>query len=138
MAELTLTTYDGLVIEDERIIDKVTRVMTQISECRDKLAALGTADQIRDYLVQEHIYGLPGVANACVLANYFNKTANTLHQIEVSGNKAYVTGVLGSGVPLPDELWTLVERFDNLRYPELDSRKIPGPNIRDWVDGDDD
>ena len=96
-----------------------------------KLEAFGSADQIRDYFVQEQVVGQPCKRNACVVARYLAR------EIEAELGGRWVTSVDGALISLsqsqddlyavggatstPPAILELIKNFDGRRYPELES-----------------
>jgi hypothetical protein len=83
-----------------------------------KLAAMESAEEIRQFLVAEEIKALPGVGNKCAIAQYIrngsgeevwvnNQTVNTPFYVSVGPNTAAMR--------------TFIRNFDRGRYPELSS-----------------
>ena len=63
----------------------------------DKLEAFGSADQIRDYFVQERIFGMRCKRNSCVVARYLSR------EIEAELGGRWVTSVDGAQIGLDSD-----------------------------------
>lgn len=92
-----------------------------VIEALDKLAALGSADQIRDFFFQEQIYGCCG-SRDCPVSNYLFK--ETGHRYEVGSKELYAHNDNTTSVRHPHVVAQFVSRFDAGRYEEL--RRAPG------------
>lgn len=123
--------YQMEEILDPKAVARLTRNVADLRDAVEKLAALGSADQIRDYLVQEQVFGQVGVTTLCVLARYFHRQTGA--HIAVSSGSAWIANIAGTEVPLPLELGVLLCRFDQCKYPELDAVNKPRPNITDLI-----
>lgn len=95
-----------------------------VPEALDKLATHGTADQIRDHLMECEITGTRGSPTHCVIAEYLRvETGNAVRVYpgrEV-GRVAYYSETRGGKTGLPTEVRTLAMRFDEHDYPELET-----------------
>lgn len=97
-------------------------LIKKVTELLEKLEALGSADQIRDYFVQEQIHGLRWMERACPVHTYLvHRLHCSSEQIRVSGVQARVSHSVctDSRVMLPREVATFVRNFDCAQYPEL-------------------
>lgn len=97
-----------------------------IEERLDKLAALGSSDQIRDFFVAEQLTGYQASGESCVVALYLQREL-----IAEQVSWGYV-GVAAGGVTVrpggsdystkievPPTVSRMIRRFDHGRYPEL-------------------
>lgn len=100
-----------------------------ITERLDKLGALGSASQIRDYFVQEGITGYTGIASSCVVAEYLYREikAEGLDRpyLQVTArfveNAEYFTRETSGRIDgLPEPVSDLIRAFDNRQFPELE------------------
>lgn len=102
-----------------------------VVEVLNKLAALGSAPQIADHLIEVDCAGYRGDGGTCPVARYVKGTADTLHGILHIGPDYWsvdnpLTGESISGGNLPIPVSTFIASFDRGGFPGLNARPAPG------------
>lgn len=97
-----------------------------IGEALDKLATLGSAQQVADFLVEQQIKALPGSPDRCAVAVYLMRECDVDDAWVWPGGVMKSAGVvthmnLGTELmeALPIVVTTFARRFDAGEYPEL-------------------
>lgn len=86
----------------------------------DKLAAQGTPQQIRDYLVREDIKGIRWSSYSCPVARYLNRELGTPRQLRAQVGLIQVALIVENiRVDTPPEVAMFISNFDLRVYPEL-------------------
>jgi hypothetical protein len=89
-----------------------------VAEVIDKLQALGSANQIAQFLSGEGITGVRTLLNSCPIANYLKRETGA-EKVRVNGfwaeNEERLT-MYRDGTPIP----AFIARFDAGLYPELE------------------
>lgn len=105
---------------------------TAITEGIEKLAAHGSPQQMRDYLVENGITGLAKAPDQCVVAEYLiqsgyvgrgeihvSRTASSACCVEPNCEPSKTTVRTTGAIFHPDAITELIIGFDNGDYPEL-------------------
>lgn len=98
----------------------------------EKLAAYGSADQMRDHLVEQKIVGIRHNRQRCIVAEYLvlngfvdrediavceTRTAGSHTEVDESARVVHLHNT--GPIRHPAEMQALIRRFDAGQYPEL-------------------
>lgn len=89
-------------------------------ELLDKLATLGSADQIASFLEEQKIVGVPCRASGCAIANYLTRETGLMASVGESGGRLFEPGVKEQiQWDCNGPIGEFIRAFDNGQYPNL-------------------